>query len=175
MGLEDVDQEDIDELLQSHRQELSNEDLLEMEEERKRETEQAAAAAAGAADKTQGQIITAKRLREAMGKINEGFAILEEIDPNVERSSTAQRLVMDNLFCYTEMLKEFQKKKSQTSMLQYFQKTRLPETVEVEVDVHVDVDDPEEVAGVAVAREEDVATPEEEATEVEVATVEDSE
>lgn len=116
LGLAEVEEEDIEELLLSHRQELSNEDL-DMKAQNKREQEEAAAA-----DKGEGQAMTAKRLNEALGKIKEGLAMIEEMDPNVERSSTAARKAMAALFCYTEMHREFSKKKRQTSMLQFLRK-----------------------------------------------------
>ncbi|XP_045107142.1 tigger transposable element-derived protein 1-like [Portunus trituberculatus] len=90
LGLDEVEEEDIDQLLQSHRQELSNEDLLDIEAENKREREEAEATAA--ADKAEGgQTLTATVISEALGKIKEGFAMLEEHDPNVERSTTITR------------------------------------------------------------------------------------
>ncbi|KAK4306573.1 hypothetical protein Pmani_021622 [Petrolisthes manimaculis] len=51
LGLDEVKEEDIEQLPQSHRQELSNEDLLDIEAENKREREDAKVAAA-AADKS---------------------------------------------------------------------------------------------------------------------------
>lgn len=154
LGLDEVEEEDIDQLLQSHRQELSNEDLLDIEAENKREREEAEATAA--ADKAEGgRTLTATVISEALGKIKEGFAMLEEHDPNVERSTTITRKCMDTLFCYTQMQTEFQKKKRQTTMLQFFNKPPVqpvteeeeevddPEAIGEEVEVEVDV--PEEV------------------------------
>ena len=128
-------------MLLSHRQELSNEDLLEIEAEKKREE-----AAEAEAEKSEEQTMTAKKLSEALAKIREGNAMLEEMDPNVERSSRVTRKAMEAYFCYTEMEKEFSKKKRQTTMLQFFKKTEVehvrPEEEDVDdpVPVKVDVD-----------------------------------
>ncbi len=46
--------------------------------------------------------------------------MLEEHDPNVERSTTNTRKCMDTLFYYTEMQTEFQKMKRHPTMLQFF-------------------------------------------------------
>lgn len=73
-----------------------------------------------------------------MRKINEVLAIIEGNVPNPERSCTVTRKVMDTLFCYTEVMKEFQKKKkSQTTIGCSFQKTKVSKEVtaeEVEMD-----------------------------------------
>ena len=92
--------------------------MLDIEADNKgeREEAEAAAAAVAAADKAEGgRTLTANVISEALGKIREGFAMLEEHDPNVERSTTITRKCMDTLFCYTQMQTEFQKKKRQTS------------------------------------------------------------
>ncbi|MPC15636.1 hypothetical protein E2C01_008435 [Portunus trituberculatus] len=80
--------------------------------------------------------MTVKRLNEALGKIK-GLVMLEEMDPNVERSSTTTRRAMDALFCNTVMQKEFSKEKRQTTMLQFFKKTPVEDVLPEE-----DVDDP---------------------------------
>ncbi|MPC46752.1 hypothetical protein E2C01_040478 [Portunus trituberculatus] len=98
----------------------------------------------------QGLAMTTKRLNEALGKIKGGLAMLEEMDPNVEQSSTATRKAMDALFCYTVMQKEFSKKKRQTTMLQFFKKTRVEDVVPEE-----DVDDPVEAVEAEEAQVDD--------------------
>ncbi|MPC79637.1 hypothetical protein E2C01_074174 [Portunus trituberculatus] len=88
--------------------------------------------------------MTAKRLIEVLGKMREGLAILEEMDSNVERGSTATRKAMDPLFCYTVMQKEFSKKKHQTTMLQFFKKTVEDVVPEEDVDNPVEAVEAEE-------------------------------
>lgn len=40
---------------------------------------------------------------EAFAAINKGMRMLEEVDPNVDRFTTADRLVQDTLACYREI------------------------------------------------------------------------
>ena len=55
--------------------------------------------------------MSSKVLHEAVTKIKDELHLLGENSPNVDRSSTVSRDVLDNLFCYTETLKEREKRK----------------------------------------------------------------
>ena len=70
-----------------------------MEVEKEKEKEEAATATTGES----GQVISSKVLREAVANVKDGLHLLEENDPNVDRSSTVSRNVLDNLLGYTEM------------------------------------------------------------------------
>lgn len=137
LGFSDVEEEDIDELLQSHEQELSNEDLLEIEKERVEQLEKAEAAAAASASREQPlRTFTATNLAECMEHIQLAMAIIEENDSNVDRSSTVSREVISKMACYQLMLKEKQKKKKQ-SMMSFFHKRS--ETSETDIETDTDV------------------------------------
>ena len=60
-----------------------------------------------------------KVFREAVAKIKDELHFLEENDPNLDRSSTVSRDVLNNLFCYAETLRKERKEKNKTSILQY--------------------------------------------------------
>lgn len=135
LGLEEVEHDDIEQLLQSHRQELTNEELIEMEAEKQREQELAAAAAAeGKATSEQDRVLTKKILHTALAKIEDALDDLKLNDPNIDRSSSVARNVMGCVFCYTEMLKDLEKQQIQPTLLSYFKIAQQPEKVgELEV------------------------------------------
>ncbi|GFG29801.1 hypothetical protein Cfor_00232 [Coptotermes formosanus] len=120
VGFNDVDLCDVGDLL-SHNDELSNEDLIELENESREE--------AGVEGMAEGDVrtLTSKRLSEALRLFDEGLLILEENDPNTERSSKVKRDILASLTCYSEMLKE-RMKASQTSLDSFFYVSVGPET-----------------------------------------------
>lgn len=122
VGFENLESEDIDKLLNSHQEELSNEELLEIERERVKVMEEAEAAAAAAASPAQPQrALTATNLTECLNLLRQAMQILEENDPNVERSSSVIRGVMNKMACYEIILKEKQQHKKQQSITSFFQ------------------------------------------------------
>ncbi|KAK3878955.1 hypothetical protein Pcinc_016441 [Petrolisthes cinctipes] len=117
----EVGEEDIDELLQSRLEELSNEELLDIERERVEQLKEADGAAALYAPHEQPlRTLTATNLSECLELIRQAMTIIEENDPNIERSSTVSREVMNKMACYQLMLKEKRKKKKQQSILSFF-------------------------------------------------------
>ena len=54
--------------------------------------------------------MSSKVLHEAVTKIKDELHLLGENNPNLDRSFTVSRDVLDNLFCYTETLKERERK-----------------------------------------------------------------
>ena len=76
--------------------------------------------------------------------------VIEENDPNVERSSTIIRRVMENMACYNAMLKEKQQKKKQQPITNFFrQRTPSQLTSESETGTDSEVDDPDDPAAPA--------------------------
>ncbi|KAK3881758.1 hypothetical protein Pcinc_013840 [Petrolisthes cinctipes] len=141
LGFSEVGEEDIDELLQSHQNELSNEDLLDIESERVEQLEEAEAAAASAVPYEQPlRTLTATNLSECLELMRQAMMIIEENDPNIERSSKVSREVMNKVACYQLMLKEKQKKKKQPSILSFFQR-RMDVKEEEKEDVYGDETD----------------------------------
>ena len=71
-----IKNKEIEKLLQSHTQELSNEDLLEMEAEKEKEKEEAAV---GTTIGISGRVINSKVLRKAVAKIKDELHLLEKM------------------------------------------------------------------------------------------------
>ncbi|XP_032897133.1 major centromere autoantigen B [Amblyraja radiata] len=102
----DIDEEDIHELVDIEAEELSNEDLIELEEERRKEAEAMEEAVIAEAPK----MFTTKTLAEAFAAISSGVRMLEEMDVNYERFAKTDRQIQDALFCYWEIYNEKNKK-----------------------------------------------------------------
>lgn len=115
VGLAEVELGDVQELLDSHKEELSPQDLLDLEKEKERDK---------AENKEEVDVVrtlTAKRLTEAFRLIESALAILDEDDPNTERSSKVSRNVRWAMQCYKEILQEKQMKATQKAS--YFLRT----------------------------------------------------
>jgi DDE superfamily endonuclease./Tc5 transposase DNA-binding domain./CENP-B N-terminal DNA-binding domain. len=124
VGFNEVDLDDVVDVLMSDKEELSNEDLIELEEESRE--------GAGGEGTEEGEIVrmlTSERLSEALRIIDEALAIFDEEDPNTERSSKVKRDVLASVRCYAEILKERKMKVSQRS-LDYFKTTKRSVTPE---------------------------------------------
>ncbi|XP_047473466.1 tigger transposable element-derived protein 1-like [Penaeus chinensis] len=117
-GFDDLEQKDIDELLESHREELTNEELLEMEKIQNAELE---ASRPTPETPEPEKVLTKSDLEKALASIRDGLDVLEAKDPNINRSATVARKVMSELNCYKLMLEQKKKKTTQTK-LQLFQK-----------------------------------------------------
>ncbi len=57
-----------------------------------------------------------------MSKLREALDLIEENDPNVQRSSSVSRKVLAEFGCYQEMLREKQEKTVQTTMTTFFKR-----------------------------------------------------
>ncbi|KAK4326641.1 hypothetical protein Pmani_002851 [Petrolisthes manimaculis] len=84
-GFDDLEENDIDELLDSHTVELTNEELLENEKEQEAKLQSTSETPESRKE------LTLKDLREAMSSIRAGLDILEAKDPNVNRSATCPK------------------------------------------------------------------------------------
>ena len=118
-GFDDLEQKDIDELLESHREELTNEELLEMEKIQNAELE---ASRPTPETPEPERVLTKSDLEKALASIRDGLDVLEAKDPNINRSATVARKVMSELNCYKLMLEQKKKKTTQTKLHQFFQK-----------------------------------------------------
>ncbi|XP_055521162.1 tigger transposable element-derived protein 1-like [Leucoraja erinacea] len=101
----DIDEEDIHELVDIEAEELSNEDLIELEEARRKEAEAMEEEVIAEALKT----FTTKKLAEAFAAISSGIRMLEEMDINYERVTKTDRQIQDALACYREIYNEMNK------------------------------------------------------------------
>lgn len=105
-----VDAEDVMELLESHDQPLTDDDLLQIDEQRRLFNEEESRAE----DMAQPRELTTKELEEGIAKVEDAIAFWERVDPNFERSSKVNRGLEYQIACYKELLRERKK----TSMLQ---------------------------------------------------------
>jgi hypothetical protein len=119
VGFSEVDLDDVVDLLMSGKEELSSEDLIEVEEESR--------VAAGEKGMEEGEVVrmlASERLYEALRGIDQALAIFDEEDPNTERSSKVKRDVLASVRCYSEILKERKMKTPQRSPEHYFKEMK---------------------------------------------------
>ncbi|XP_066489716.1 tigger transposable element-derived protein 1-like [Tiliqua scincoides] len=110
-GMDEVDAEDVEELLNSHGEELTKEELEEIENQHAAEEEE---------DEMEGappvRNLTTAMLSEGIAKINEILNIWSENDPDWERSSTVKRGVLADIACYQKMLWERQQRARKSTL-----------------------------------------------------------
>ncbi|XP_068187801.1 jerky protein homolog-like isoform X2 [Antennarius striatus] len=111
-------EDDFETIFESHLDELTNEDLLALEEVQRRQEQQ---------EETKEETLPVKKfetklLEAAFLKIEEGLALLEGQDPNVERFSKVSRSIHEALQCYRFIYDE-NRKATETSLDRTF-KTR---------------------------------------------------
>ena len=109
VGLEDVDQANVDELLQSHLSEITNEDLLEMENDRENDKE-------GELSVEPIKHLSTAQLTEFFQHTDNAIKIIEENDPNTDRSAKVSREIQNSLACYKELYRERKNAARQTSL-----------------------------------------------------------
>ncbi|XP_036598723.1 tigger transposable element-derived protein 1-like [Trichosurus vulpecula] len=96
-----VDESDVEELIKSHREGLSNEDLIELLASKIEEEEREASE-----PDVEPKRFTTKQLAEAFHHLSEFFSSIEKMDPNTSRFFKVQRLVEDNVACYRQIYEE---------------------------------------------------------------------
>ena len=147
----DLEAEDFEELFDSHSQELSNADLMELEEQQRLQFEE---------EKEEEPVpikkFETKLLASAFSKFEEGLQLLEGQDPNVERFLKVQSTIQDALNCYHLIYDEKKRKTTQTSINSYFSRSstpvadvspdsiELPSTSDIQeesIDIPVDISD----------------------------------
>lgn len=112
-----VEAEDVRELLESHDQPLTDEDLLQIDEQRRLFNEEESRTE----DTAQPRELTTKELEEGIAKVEDAIAFWERVDPNFERSSKVNRGLENQIACYKELLRERKKtSRRQTSLLSFF-------------------------------------------------------
>lgn len=115
----DISEADIHEIVSIKDEEISNEELNELQEERCKEVE-----AKVVVPKPLKQFTT-KKLAEAFSTISRGMRMLEEMDGNYERFARADRQMQDALVCYREIYNE-KKKQTVCSELNSIVKNTVP-------------------------------------------------
>lgn len=110
VGFNDVDEDDINELLGSHDEELTNEDLIVMEQDRAAEEQ----------EQEPERILTQKLLSEALSNIDAYVQKLVDNDPNRERSLMIEQGIESLLMPYRELYREKQLRAKQTRVTSFF-------------------------------------------------------
>ncbi|XP_042221477.1 tigger transposable element-derived protein 1-like [Homarus americanus] len=114
VGFEGVIENDVVELLESHREDLTNEDLMMLEQE------QAAGQEEDIESPPTPLQLTTKDMSKAFALIQEGLQIFADNDPNRERNIKIARAVNNALSSYTELYKEKVRRKHQTTLDELF-------------------------------------------------------
>ena len=112
---EEVNENDVEVLLLSHREELSNEDLLALEEERIREE----------SESSPEEVVPVKTLKtkviaKGFKLVDEAKATFDEHDPNCMRSFKVRREMENVLKCYKEVNEQKMKAATQVSIMNFF-------------------------------------------------------
>ena len=116
LGFEELDNGSIQELLQSHDAEQTNEDLDEVEQQRAFEEP-------GDNEETQvTREFTVKELDEYFRLLENANDYLMTVDPDCERAINVSRTIQNDIKCYKLMYDEKTKRSKQTSLLDYFKK-----------------------------------------------------
>ncbi|XP_007056461.2 tigger transposable element-derived protein 1 [Chelonia mydas] len=114
-GFDKVEEADVTQLLQSHGEELTNEDLMQLDMMRAVEDE-----GQEVKEEPTHRNLTAKRLSEAFQMIEAGLQILSDDDPDRERSSKVIRGIGHLMTCYKEIYQEKKRKAKQPSLDMFF-------------------------------------------------------
>ena len=110
----EVETDDVTELLASHGEELSAEDLIQLEKQIIEDEEDTST--------PESKRFTSKGLAEVFALIDDALAKLEAQDPNTARYSKVYRGIMDCLVCYKEIWEEKRNTTIQSRMERFFKK-----------------------------------------------------
>uniref|UniRef100_UPI00358DF661 tigger transposable element-derived protein 1-like isoform X2 n=1 Tax=Myxine glutinosa TaxID=7769 RepID=UPI00358DF661 len=105
-GFNEVDEDDVGELLESHGEDLTNDDLIQLDQQRAKEN----------VAETPFKQLTLKNLGQILDIFERGIKFVTEQDPNLERSTTFSRTVNDALHCYKDMSSAKKKKVVQPNL-----------------------------------------------------------
>ena len=126
VGLDEIEEEDIDSLLETIGEELSTEELDELEKQRRQLEEEVEAEQYPAAPLTMKQL-TVKILQCFYELINQAMDYLEEVDPDVEEAGLSRHRVTSDLAHYEHLLYEKRRKTTQANLDAFFSRVSLPE------------------------------------------------
>lgn len=113
-GFTDVDEQDVQELLDSHDQPLSVEDLLQMQEQR------ALAEDEEEEEEDESRGLTLAKLREVLNGVDTLMGILQDADPNTARSANAVQATNDALKIYREIYQHKKQLAKQSVITSFF-------------------------------------------------------
>ncbi|KAK3876082.1 hypothetical protein Pcinc_019094 [Petrolisthes cinctipes] len=113
----DLEEQDFREFFDAHAQELTNDELRELEKQRKEVEE---------AEEEEVEMPTkhfqTKLMAQAFTLVDEALAIFESQDLNEERHTKVSSAVHDALKCYSVIYEEKRKAVTQSSLLRFFQR-----------------------------------------------------
>ena len=108
--------EDIEELLDSHNEEITTSQLMEIEFQ----TAHSSDSEEKIEDIAVEQTLTTKRLAQAFQLIDQALQIFNQDDPNHERSSRVNRSVLGSINCYKEIYADKKDNAVQTTLEKIF-------------------------------------------------------
>jgi len=117
--------EDVEELLDQESGELTNEELIELEEERVAEEERREEAAKEEEEEEPERKFTIKELPEGLSLLNKVLSHFEKMDPNIERFARIERMAHDVFRPYREIYEEKKKQTIQTKLTMFTKKKKL--------------------------------------------------
>ena len=122
LGMSELDNDNVRELLNSHDVDLNDEDLLNLDQQRAYDDDEQGTEETNEPE-TQTKEFTIKEFDAIFRHFETGKQMIMDADPNVERSIQVNRQVEKALSCYRVMHTEKKKSSSkQTSLLKYFHK-----------------------------------------------------
>lgn len=114
-GFNEVDEEDIQQLFDSHEEPLSNKDVIQIEQERALAEQED-----DDDDKEPERVLGIKQLQEAFEHIEKGMELFRECDFNPVRSAAATQAVEQALKAYKEMYETKRRQARQTTISSFF-------------------------------------------------------
>ncbi|KAG7172783.1 Sodium- and chloride-dependent glycine transporter 2-like 1 [Homarus americanus] len=96
-GFQEAEEENVTEVLDSHSEELSTEDLLLLEQQQRMEE------STGEGENPAPISLTLKVLSTAMDQVNTAMELLAENDPNIKRSLSVRTMVEKGILCYKKL------------------------------------------------------------------------
>ncbi|XP_026474799.1 tigger transposable element-derived protein 1-like [Ctenocephalides felis] len=113
-----VTTDDIDDLLSSHSQELTDEDLIELEAQVQKEALESQEIASSISDSE--KELTLKKLSVAFANLKNAMKIFEENDPNFERSFNVNNKICAAYHCYQDLYDSKKKEAKQSRIDSFF-------------------------------------------------------
>ncbi|CAK1554959.1 unnamed protein product [Leptosia nina] len=113
-----VTTDDIDDLLSSHSQELTDEDLIELEAQVQKEALESQEIASSISDSE--KELTLRKLSVAFANLKNAMKIFEENDPNFERSFNVNNKICAAYHCYQDLYDSKKKEAKQSRIDSFF-------------------------------------------------------
>lgn len=115
-GFEDVDDEDVAELLASHEEPLTNEELTMLEQERAYEKNEEE-------ENPTPKVLDMKSLVTILAKFDDAIECMKELDPNASRSYHVASSISNALKGYNELLQEKKRRAKQPKIHSFFRRS----------------------------------------------------